>query len=145
MENPITSPPAPSRIPLLGVGVEDVALVPGVVGDTDPSESAVALARAPEVAVKMLPTEAIASEDAIAEVVVGAPDPDVGADTFPDKPSEVEEAGADEVEGSMKLAVVTGKVNTESEVRAAPVPFGSFGLTIVKMPPWFVGLFTAPG
>lgn len=132
MESPSPSPPAFSRIPPLGVGVEDGVLVLGVVDDSDPPE--VAVAEAPNVSAGTL-LEADASEDAIAEDVDGAPGSNVEADAFPDTPSEVEEANADKVEGSMKLAVVTGKVNTEIEDGAAPVPLGSFGLTIVKMPP----------
>lgn len=135
MESTSTSPPALGCMTPLGVDVEveDGALALGAVDDADPPE--VGEAGASMVAEELLLLEVVASEEEAVDDVDGAPDPDVGIDAFPDTPSEVEEVSADKVDGSMKLAVVTGKVNTEIEDGAAPVPFGSFGLIIVKMPP----------
>ncbi len=124
----------------MGVGLEDGAPVPEPLDEADSSE--VAVAEAPEVVLEML-AEAVASDRGVVEVVAEAPTPNVdesvtaGAeeDEFPDTLAEVAEAEADKVEGRMKLAVVTGRVDTESEDGAAPVPFGSLGFLIVKIPP----------
>ncbi|OJT07035.1 hypothetical protein TRAPUB_2066 [Trametes pubescens] len=133
----ISPPASPRRIALLGVGLEDGALAPVPIDDADESE--VAVAGAPEIALETLEPAVVFKE--VVEVVDDAPGPDVErsvmaeADELPDTLAEVAEAEADKVEGRLKLAVVTGRVDTESEDGAAPVPLGSLGFLIVKIPP----------